>query len=122
LLVMMGLRLPGCSVPKARPSALLDLASFGSRPIAARLLGSSPSPPCGSCSRRYCSETHGNRRKIGYASDVSKPAFFLTKQRDQEQNFPLIFVLSFIAVHFRGGIPSHRQQHGKKRIRSTVNK
>lgn len=42
-------------------------------------------------------------------------SLFFTKQQHQEQNFPLIFVLSFTAVHFRGRIPSHRQQNGKKR-------
>lgn len=66
------------------------------------------SPPCGSSSRRCCSEGDGNRRKTARNCCCwVKTSHFFTKQ----QHFLLLSVLSFIAVRFRGAIPS---QNGKE--------
>ncbi len=109
----MELRFPVCSV---YPSALLRPAPFTPRPIAARLLRSSPSPPCGSSSRRCCSETHGNGRKIGYASALSKPAFSLQNNKTRSR-ISLLFLCSHLLLFISEG---EFRRTGSKMVRNTT--
>lgn len=110
------LRFPVCSVSKDRPSAPPVPAPFAPRPIAASLLRSSPSPPRGSSSRRCCSETHGNGRKIGYAAAVSKPAFSSQNNKTKSRIF-----LSFLCCHLLLFISEGEfRRAGTKMVRNTT--
>lgn len=86
------------------------------RPIAASLLRSSPSPPCGSSSRRCCSETHGNGRKTGYASALSKPAFSL-QNNSTRSRISLLFLCSHLLLFISEG---EFRRTGSKMVRNAM--
>ncbi|XP_059422822.1 calcineurin subunit B type 1-like [Carassius carassius] len=70
--------------------------------MVARLLRSSPSSPCGSSSRRCCSETHGNGRKIGYSAVVSKTAYSLQNNKTRSR-ISLLFLCSHLLLFISEG-------------------